>query len=154
LFRNQTQEEFLLEHGVNYYSAMADVNLETPKDSKLLFVAELRGYYSQRNYLTNTDPHDDNEIILQQLIIASQNIEELLQKLQRMEITHILVNASEMKRLAKVLDRDTYFEFPTEKDQTMYRTLFSPQYLRPLVSKNLVTIYEILYPEEIKKVVQ
>jgi hypothetical protein len=80
------------------------------------------------------------------LIRESQNVEELIQKLKRMGVTHILVNRSEMKRLAKKLSQDSYFDFQTEKDREIHRNLFSSQYLRHLISRHQVDLYEVLYP--------
>jgi len=145
LFGNVSKEEFLLEHGVNYYPVL---QYEIPSNAKILFVGESRGYYCQRDYLLYTaiEGVDDNEIPLRKLIVESQNLQELLQRLQRLGITHILVNFSEMNRFARhYLKRDSYFGFQTQKDQAMLSALFSPQYARVLISQSQVTLYEILY---------
>jgi hypothetical protein len=144
LFANASKEEFLLEHGVNYYPV---IQSEIPKDAKILFVGEARGYYCERDYLlySSIAGIDDREIPLRKLILESSNIQELLQNLHRLGITHILVNGSEMQRLTKAyLPRGSYFGFQAAKDQEMLRVLFSPQYSRLLISKYQVSLYEIL----------
>jgi hypothetical protein len=45
LFDSQSKEVFLMEHGVEYYPVIQYANSHLPADSKILFVAELRGYY-------------------------------------------------------------------------------------------------------------
>ncbi len=113
LFANQTREEFLLDHGVNYYPVIQYVNRETSVDAKILFVGESRGYYCERDYLLYTviEGIDDNELPLRNLIIQSQDINDLLQKLQVQGITHILLNAAEMKRYTETyLTRDSYLQ--------------------------------------------
>ena len=79
------------------------------------------------------------------MIIESQNVEEVIRKLRRMGIPHILVNWSEMKRLAKEPSQEAYFDFPTEKGQEIQRNFFSSQYLRHLISRHQVDLYEVLY---------
>jgi len=147
LFGNQSEETFLLEHGVDYYPVIQYANSNIPANSKILFIAEIRGYYCEKDYLLATNaPFDNNEKILRKLIIKSQNVEEVIQELKRMGITHILVNLVEMQRLGKEkLLRDSYFDFQTEKDRKIFRNLFSPQYLRPIVAKHQVNLYEVLY---------
>ena len=150
LLGNQSKEDFLLDHGVEYYPVIQYVNRETPENSKILFVGESRGYYCERDYLVYTviTGIDDNELILRKLIVESQNVEEVVQKLRQMKITHILFNTSEMKRFTKqYLARDSYFGFQTEKEREIYRNLFAPQYLRPLISQDQVYLYEIMPPE-------
>lgn len=145
---NQSQEEFLVDHGVNYYPVITYLNKTLPSTSKILYVAELRGYYSEHPQLLATDAHQrDDEIILRKLIVESQSIEEVLQKLFDLDISHIVINFEEMQRFAQTkLARDSYFNFPTEKDNALFQTLFS-QYLQRVISKYQVSAYQIRYPE-------
>lgn len=148
LFANQTREEFLLDHGVNYYPVIQYVNRETSVDAKILFVGESRGYYCERDYLLYTviEGIDDNELPLRNLIIQSQDINDLLQKLQVQGITHILLNAAEMKRYTETyLTRDSYLGLTAAKDQAILRALLSPQSTRELITAHQVRLYEILY---------
>ena len=147
LFNNQPQEQFLVNHGVNYYPAIQFANQETPKNAKILYVGELRSYYCERDILLATDGYQvDEEIILRQLIIESKDSEEVIRKLEQLGITHILLNFSEMQRFAKgKLARESFFGFQTEKDKKIFQTLFS-HYLRLLISEYQVNLYEILYP--------
>lgn len=148
IFGNQSEEEFLVEHGVNYYPVIQYVNTETPENAKVLFVPEIRGYYCERDYLIATNaPYDKDEIILRRLIIESQNVEEVLEKLHRLGITHIVINLSEMRRfLGKNTPQDLFFGFETEKDHTIFRHLFSSQHVRLLMAQHQVNLYEVLYP--------
>jgi hypothetical protein len=114
LFGNQTKEAFLIEHGVDYYPVIQYANANIPGDSKILFVAEMRGYYCERDYLITTNAYlEDEGIILRKLIVESQDTEEVIQKLKHMGITHILISLPEMKRLAQKLSRSSYFDLNT-----------------------------------------
>ncbi len=149
LLNNRTQEQFVVEHGVTYYPAIQYSNQKLPGHSKILFVGELRSYYCTRETVVATDANlDDQEIILQQLILDSQHVEKVLQKLHAMGISHILMNRAEMRRFATSLHRDSYFHFPTELAQKIFQQFFSPQYMRLLFSEYQVELYEILYPED------
>ncbi len=148
LLNNLSKEAFLLQSGTRYYPIIEFINRETPKESKILFVWEIRGYYCERDYLiaTNT-PYDKNAIILRQVIVASQNIEEVLEKLYDLGITHILLNLSEMRRImGDDSPQDLSFDFEIEKDRQIFQALFSPQYLRLLITQNQVYLYQLLYP--------
>ena len=148
LFRNASQEEFLLAHGVNYYPAIQYVNRELSHDARVLFVAETRSYYAQRAVLLHTIIEDDNEIILRKFIVESENLEELLLKLRQEHITHILINHDEMQRFTKTyLKRESYFNFQTQRAQKIFQRFFSSS-LRLLTSEYGVDLYEIRYPAE------
>jgi hypothetical protein len=127
---------------------MQYINAETPLDAKILFVGETRGTYCERDYILYAVPFvghfDDHEILLQKLIIESQQVEDVIQKLRDLKITHILVDRFEMKRLTENSARKSYFNFPTEKDRRIFQELFSPSYLRPLKSQYEVDLYEIV----------
>jgi hypothetical protein len=148
LFGNQSKEEFLVTQGVTYYPVAQYIASELPKDSKILMVGETRGYYYERAYILSTNIYNLNGIALREFIVGSQTVEEVVQKLHRMGITHLLLNVSEMKRVLRMeqqnLQRDSYFDFQTEKNREMFNTLFSPQYVRSLMSKYGVQLFEIL----------
>lgn len=148
LFTNLSREQFLLEHGVDYYPVMQFINGNTSEDSKILYVGEIRSYYCERDILLATDAYRvDEAILLRQFILESQNAQEVLQKLYQSEITHVIVNFSEMQRFADgVLNREAYFDFQTDKDQEIFDTLVS-QYFQLLTSEHQVDVYQVLYPE-------
>ncbi|MBD3308012.1 phospholipid carrier-dependent glycosyltransferase [candidate division KSB3 bacterium] len=145
LFSNQSQEEFLVDHGVTYYPAIQYINYETLPDAKILYVGEIRGYYCERDFLLATDAYRvDEAIILRQLIVESESVPEVVEKLRDRGITHLLMNLAEMARFAKNdLKRESYFGFPTAQDQQRLERLLSPQYVRLLVSQHQVNVYEL-----------
>ena len=147
LFSNQTTENFLIRHGVTYYPIAQWINQNLPQNAKLLIEGELRGYYYERDYLQHVavEGVEPEKIILSNLIKQSEDIKELLQKLQQLEVSHLLINTPEMQRLAQnYLEQKSYFEFSSEKDQKIFHEFFF-QYLHLLMSKHDVQIYEILY---------
>lgn len=146
LFPHASKEEFLIDHGVNSYPALEYINTETPLDSKILFVGEMRGFYCERAYELQV-VHGDEDIFLQQLIFHADSIEKVLQELEQQRFSHLLVNITEMQRIAReFLKRDSFFYFSEHKRQQMLQEFFSERYLRPIFSKYQVTVYEILYP--------
>jgi len=150
LLGNQSQENFLVDHGVNYYPVITYLNKTIPPTSKILYVAELRGYYSEHLQLLATDAHQrDDEIILRKLIVESQSIDEVLQKLFDLNISHIVINFEEMQRFAQgELARESYFDLPTKKDEVLFQTFFL-QHLQLVISKYQVCAYQIRYPESL-----
>ncbi len=153
LFGNQSKEEFLVSHGVNYYPVIQWANNTIPTNSKILFVGELRGYYCRRDYLLHVGIQgvDEEKLILRNFIKKANSVDEILQNLNSLEITHILINFSEMSRLAKnYLSLNSYFDFPDKEKSELVEEFFS-DYLHPLASKYNVTLYKINYPEDILK---
>ena len=152
-FANQSKEEFLVSHGVNYYPVIEWANHSIPENSKILFIGELRGYYCKRDYLLHVgiDGIDKEKLILRNLIKKSDNTYEILEGLNSLDITHILVNFPEMSRLAKKsLSSNSYFEF-TEKEKNELTGEFFSCCLEPLASKYKVVLYKVNYSEDILK---
>ncbi len=148
LFRNQPEERFLVEHGVNYYPVVDELNQKLPEGSRILYVGELRGYYCEKEFLLATNAAvSDDEKLLRRFIAESQDVLEVLQKLRQQGITHLLVNFSEIHRLAEIEgDRESYFDFQTAKDTHIFHTLFS-RHFQLLFSQHQVNVYEVLYDE-------
>ncbi len=147
LFANQSKEEFLTSHGVNYYPVIEWTNHTISEDSRILFIGELRGYYCKRDYILHIgiDGIDEEKLLLRNLIKKSESTSEILQQLKNLSFTHILINYAEMSRLAKnYLSIDSYFVF-TDKEKNELARKFSSNYLFPLASKYNVTLYEIKY---------
>jgi 4-amino-4-deoxy-L-arabinose transferase-like glycosyltransferase len=148
LFANQSKEEFLVSHGVNYFPVIEWANNMIPEDSRILFIGELRGYYCKRDYLQHVGiaAVDEEKLILRNLIKKFDNTEDIIRELNNLGITHILINFSEMSRIAKnYLSIDSYFDFQQKEKNELAREFFS-HYLFPLASKYNVTLYEIKYP--------
>ncbi len=147
LFPHQTEREFLLDHGLNSYPAIEFINTETPLDSKVLFVGEMRGFYCQRDYELQV-VRGDEDIWLQQRILNADTIIDVLQDLRHKKFTHLLFNRPEMQRIAtSFLKRESFFHFQDRRKEQMLQELLSPQYARLVFSAYRVNVYEILYPK-------
>jgi 4-amino-4-deoxy-L-arabinose transferase-like glycosyltransferase len=147
LFPHPSKAEFLVDHGVNSYPALEYINTETPPESKILFVGEMRGFYCEREYELQV-VRSDEDIFLQQLILQAQSVTEVLQELKQKKFSHLLVNFPEMKRIARnFLNRDSFFHIQDETNKALLEEFFSEQYLRPVFSEYNVFVYEIIYPE-------
>lgn len=150
LFGNQSKEEFLTSHGVNYYPVIEWANNMIPETSKILFIGELRGYYCKRDYILHVgiDGVDEEKLILRNLIEKCSTSDDIIRELKKLGITHILFNFSEMSRIAKnYLSLNSYFDF-LEKDKNELAREFLSNYLSPLASEYNVTLYEIKYPDK------
>lgn len=97
-----TKEEFLSKKFYQY-GAFRFINEKLPENSKILFVGENQGFYCDRNYV-GSSPLDINDIV--EISNASENASVIYAKLRDMSITHILYNASEVKRVSS-----TYHSF-------------------------------------------
>jgi hypothetical protein len=147
IFPPQSQEDFLIAQGVNSYPAIEYINTETPLDSKILFVGEMRGFYCRRDYEAQV-VRSDEDIFLQQLILQTDSISKALDELRRKKFSHLLINMSEMQRIAgSFLDRESFFHFEDTRKGKMLEELLSERYLHPVFSKYNATVYEIVYPQ-------
>ena len=147
LFGNQTKEEFLTSHGVNYYPVVEWANNMLPENSKIFFVGELRGFYCKRDYILHVgiDGVNEEKLILRNLIKKCNNTNDILYELNKLGITHLLFNLSEMSRIAKnYLSIDHYFDFPEKEKKELTKEFFS-DYLYLLISEYNVSLYEIKY---------
>lgn len=148
LFNNQSKAEFLVEHGVEYYPVIAWANGALPGGSKILFEGDVRGFYCEHPYLIHVgvDGVVEEQMILSNLIRSSGTVVEVLQRLDDLGISHILVNTVEMQRLSKkYLHREAYFSFTEPKAQQILEQLFTPNYLRPIRAQEGVVLYEVNY---------
>jgi len=146
LLSNQSQEEFLLGHDVPYYPAAQFINTQTPPDAKILFVAEARGYYCERDYILYTPLYSVlmDEIPLRRVIQESVDIHDLRRRLRQLGVTHILLNMREMQRVSTTyFGGKHYFWFANPKDAELYKTLFSPQHANVIYSQYQIVVYEL-----------
>ena len=95
-YGKETKEEFLLKNFYQY-GAFEFINKNLPEDSKILFIGENQGFYCDRDYV-GSSPLDINDIV--EISNASENARIIYDKLKDMDITHILYNASEVKRVS------------------------------------------------------
>lgn len=155
-----------------YYSVIDYANQTLPKEARILFLGEARGYYSERPFITSLV---DNFTPIIVWAGASSNAEELYQKVRKEKITHILFNLPEARRLAgyDVLhwegkDLKVFLEFWNKYVKEIYKNIadisiphqgiYSMKKQVPnwwqnyaLDPRNYVYLYEILSPEETEK---
>lgn len=87
-----------------YYAAMEYINAELPKDSRVLFLGESRGYYCGRKF-SAASVYDENPLL--RFAGESATPEELQARLKAAGITHIFLNLGEALRVG-----DIYRLFP------------------------------------------
>ena len=132
----QTRKEYL-ESKLDYYKGMKFINNNLPKEAKILFIGETRGYYCNRCYITNS-VFDLNPIV--EIANNSKSAEEMLEKLKNMGITHILYNDREAERLEK-----GYHIFYWNDNGYEINKNFKQKYLQCIYQEEAVYIYEIDY---------
>ncbi|NOZ19488.1 MAG: glycosyltransferase family 39 protein [Planctomycetes bacterium] len=69
---------------------------QVPPGAKVLFVGEARTFYCERDFIA---PTVFNENVFEDILVAAKTPEDFLASLQKMGITHILINWMEMGRL-------------------------------------------------------
>jgi len=95
-FGMKNEREYLLEN-YSLYSAFDHLNNLEPQSGKVLFLGEMKGFYSMfpREVATFEVP---NRLI--EMVKSGQTTDEMARALKRAGFTHILFNPREMERLA------------------------------------------------------
>jgi len=119
------------------YPAIDVINTYLPEDSKILFIAEARTFYCEKDFVANT-PLDKNIIV--EIANKSKGAKDILNALQDMGITHILYNFTEAKRISFSYNS---FNWVDPKAQENYMN-FMEKYLKILFSQEGVIVTEIL----------
>jgi len=142
----QTKEDYLgtqrPSYPCPYYGTINWANRNLPKDAKILFIGECRGYYSKRKFICAAAA-DFAPVI--EYIKESENAEGLYLTFNREGITHFLVNLKEAIRLKG------YDIFHWDKKEFEIFCNFWDKYIKELYGTNGVYLYEILSIEEAEK---
>ena len=136
-FGRESREKFL-SRTFYAYDAFRFCNERLPQSAKILFIGENQGYYCERDFLSNS-PLDDN--IMVGIVNSACSGAEIRERLKEMDITYILYNASEVKRVDM---NYSSFNWADEEEEARFRHfLFSGEYLRLLFFKGGVFVYEL-----------
>jgi len=136
-FGLEKRGHYLAQH-LPYYEVINYANYHLPPRAKILFIGETRGYYCKRKFIANTA---FNDTVIVDLIRDSGTIEKLLEKLKELEITHILYNSREARRLT---EQYNYFNWRDEREMELYED-FRQNCLKQICAKNNVYLYRIRY---------
>jgi len=134
-YGKETKEEFLLKNFYQY-GVFKFINEELPDDSKILFIGENQGFYCDRDYI-GSSPLDLNDIV--EISNASENAGVICGKLRDMDITHILYNASEVKRVS-----NTYRSFNWKQGAEDRFNEFMKRFTTCLYSKKGVFLFKLI----------
>ena len=134
-YGKETKEEFLLKNFYQY-GVFKFINEELPDDSKILFIGENQGFYCDRDYI-GSSPLDLNDIV--EISNASENAGVICGKLRDMDITHILYNASEVKRVS-----NTYRSFNWKQGAEDRFNEFIKRFTTCLYSKKGVFLFKLI----------
>ncbi|MFH1860982.1 MAG: glycosyltransferase family 39 protein [bacterium] len=134
---NKTMEEKLLAAMPvkNYYQAVRFINECLPQGSKVLFIGEPRRYYCEKDVLTSSEL--DTEIICR-LVKESKDINQLIQRLKGLKITHILYNKHSLAWLNKQFN---CLHWENEAQKFRYETFMSS--LSPVYASDNVYLFQI-----------
>jgi len=141
----ESREEFLSRH-LPVFDAFRFANENLPLSAKVLFIGENQRFYLHRDFVGNS-PLNDNIIV--EIVNSSHSGEEIRDRLKEMGITHILYNASEVKRVAR--DYASFNWVSEEAHERFLRFFFKEEYLRLIFSHRGVSIYEVITYEELTK---
>jgi len=132
-------EEFLVKKSIirDYYEMISYINSHLPRQSKVLFIGEVRSYYCQRDKLVSSQ--FDTNIILE-LIHKSNDIEGLLNNLKKLGVTHVLYNKIGANWLTKYFD---YFHWQNKEEERLYN-LFRQDYLKLIYHTGQIYLYSIV----------
>lgn len=116
-----------LDRWVSYWPAARFCARELPADAKVLMVAEARSLYVDRDVVVE-DPY--HEPLLVELAAAAGGPGELAARLHAMGVTHLLVNESEMGRLAKLRHVPDYWTGAGAHGRAVLRDFFEHEVRR------------------------
>ena len=93
-----TRDEYIEKYRLEY-PTLRYINKNLPEDTKILFIfLGNRGYYCNREYIFDMN---NNKSILRQFLKMSDSAEDLLLRLKRMKITHLLISYDIFNRWKK-----------------------------------------------------
>ena len=93
-----TRDEYIEKYRFEY-PTLRYINKNLPEDTRILFIfLGNRGYYCNREYIFDMN---NNRSILRQFLKMSDSAEDLLLRLKRMEITHLLISYDIFNRWKK-----------------------------------------------------
>jgi len=145
----QTKEDYLGKQRPSYpcpyYGTINWANHNLPKEAKILFIGECRGYYSKRKFVHFAV---GDFVPLIEFIKESKNTEDFYSRLNREGITHFLVNLKEAIRLKG------YNIFYWDKEELEIFSNFWDKYIKQLYAEDGVYLYEVLSIEEAEKLHQ
>jgi hypothetical protein len=120
------------------HPAIDFINIYLPQDSKVLFIGEARTFYCEKNFLVNT-PLDKNIIV--EIANKSKTPKDILNALKEMDVTHLLYNATEVKRITQSYQS---FNWLTTKAQENYID-FMEKYVKIIFSEEGVAVGAVDY---------
>jgi hypothetical protein len=93
-----TRDEYIEKYRFEY-PTLRYINKNLPEDTRILFIfLGNRGYYCNREYIFDMN---NNRSMLRQFLKMSDSAEDLLLRLKRMEITHLLISYDIFNRWEK-----------------------------------------------------
>lgn len=101
--------EAVLRKYVSHWDAIHVINESLPPSATILLVAESRAYGIDRDIVVQ-DPI--TRPFLSRLAETSRTADEMVQSLRARGITHVLINTTEARRIARLNNRQTYFDLP------------------------------------------
>jgi 4-amino-4-deoxy-L-arabinose transferase-like glycosyltransferase len=132
------REEFMAESGLYQYPAFSFINEKLPERAKILFIGENQTYYVDRKVVSNS-PFDTNKTV--EIVNRSKTAEDIRREFKNMGITHILYNASEVKRTSEAYDAFRWKD--KTKEALFLKFITGNEYLEEIFSERGVFIWEL-----------
>jgi 4-amino-4-deoxy-L-arabinose transferase-like glycosyltransferase len=126
---------------VDYYPAASFINSQLPESARIMMVGEGRGYYLERDYAAGS-AYDS--MPLGRLAVRAASTGSSLAGLLHAEgFTHLLVNRTEMARIAKMHGREGYFDGLDPAARASIAGLLGAAASRTLLDRQGVSLLEI-----------
>ncbi|MEW6359286.1 MAG: glycosyltransferase family 39 protein [Planctomycetota bacterium] len=110
---------------------------EVPRNAKILFVGEARTFYCERDFIA---PTVFNESVFENTLAAAGNPKDFAESLQRIGVTHILINWMEMGRLNETYG--AFAKFDKAKFEAFERACLT-EVFRAQSPGSLIVIYRV-----------
>jgi hypothetical protein len=133
----ESKSEYLSRQLPSLYPITQYANEILPPEAKILYIGETRGYYSDRVFIANS-AHDKTPIV--ELAHQSRDVNDLLEKLKMLAVTHIILNKREGTRLDKQYN---YLHWKTAEDKAKFWEFYHNR-LKLLKSINDSELLEIV----------
>ncbi len=139
----ESQSNYLKKWMMNSsYDSLEYANKNLPKEAKVLFVGETRGFYLQQNFISCT-AYNNNPLWV--AIKKSRNIKQLEKALRPFNVDYILYNDMETTRLQMQYDI-----FPLEREDYPLLREFWEKHLQILYDSKGSGVYRIDFQGEVK----